>query len=406
MPSGASTAKVKKGEVDVDELLKKLRLSDAEREGVVLAKEERGSLPEVKWMAAAKLLIGKKFSEQSLMSTMWAAWNTAREVSFRSVGKNLFVVQAFCLGDWKRIMEDGPWIFRGCALMLEEFDGSTSVPTAVPNKVLAWVQVHMIPPLYRTESILKQLAGKIGEVVGVEMKAIPTSSGDFYRARVKLDASKPLARFVTLSPEGSVNITLRVKYKKLPRFCFFCGQMGHSHLECGTGEHAEEDLQFGDWMISNEEFWHPSTPRVRGFNLERGGGRGGSSSDRGGRAPRGGSYDRGTGRGGSKVNVWREKGTPASESSGSKKQHPEEAGLDDGTDLEDTAISPNKTEVEKSMQAVESNAKKQLVMISEAQGAAAALGVPPPPPKYVSPREQKKQKKSKADSREEDRRVQ
>ncbi|CAO2169894.1 unnamed protein product [Urochloa humidicola] len=142
MPSGASTAKVKKGEVDVDELLKKLRLSDAEREGVVLAKEERGSLPEVKWMAAAKLLTGKKFSEQSLMSTMWAAWNTTREVSFRSVGKNLFVVQAFCLGDWKRIMEDGPWIFRGCALMLEEFDGSTSVPTAVPNKVLAWVQVH------------------------------------------------------------------------------------------------------------------------------------------------------------------------------------------------------------------------------------------------------------------------
>ena len=81
---------------------------DAEREGVFLAKEDRVGLPKVKWMAVAKLLTVKDFSEASLSSTMRAAWNTAREVIFRPIGKNLFIVQAFCLGDWKRIMEDGP----------------------------------------------------------------------------------------------------------------------------------------------------------------------------------------------------------------------------------------------------------------------------------------------------------
>jgi hypothetical protein len=41
--------------------------------------------------------------------------------------------------------------------MLEEFDGATAVPTSVPTKVPAWVQLHLIPPLYKTEAILKML---------------------------------------------------------------------------------------------------------------------------------------------------------------------------------------------------------------------------------------------------------
>jgi hypothetical protein len=54
----------------VEDLLRKLKLSEGEREGVFLAKEERGSLPEVKWMAAAKLLTGKNFSEESHVCSM------------------------------------------------------------------------------------------------------------------------------------------------------------------------------------------------------------------------------------------------------------------------------------------------------------------------------------------------
>ncbi|OEL13346.1 hypothetical protein BAE44_0025635, partial [Dichanthelium oligosanthes] len=40
--------------------------------------------------------------------------------------------------------------------------------------------------------------------------------------------------------------------------------MGHVHLDCGTGEHADEDLQFRDWMIADGETWRTGTPRMRG----------------------------------------------------------------------------------------------------------------------------------------------
>lgn len=279
MAADSSDARVKTGEVDVNTLLQKLRLNEAEREEVVLAREERGSLPEVKWLAVAKLLTVKQFSEQSLISTMHAAWNTAREISFRPIAKNLFMVQAHYLGDWKRIMEEGPWLFCECALMLEEYDGASMTPTVEPCRVQAWIQIHKIPPLFRTEKIIRQLAGRVGEVIEVEVRAVLSSSGEFHRARVNLLATKPLSRFVTLAPEGQESMLLQVKYEKVARFCAFYGKMGHTHLEYDTGEHVEDDLQFGEWMIATSDTWRPGSPRVRGnVNPDKGGARDKSTS--------------------------------------------------------------------------------------------------------------------------------
>jgi hypothetical protein len=50
----------------------------------------------VKWLAAAKVLTNKSFS---------------MEVTFHAVEANLFVLQAFCLGDWNKITQEGPWLF-------------------------------------------------------------------------------------------------------------------------------------------------------------------------------------------------------------------------------------------------------------------------------------------------------
>lgn len=96
-----------KREMGLDELLRKMNLSEAEHDEVVLVREEKENLPAVKWMAVGKLLTSKQYSEQSLMSMMRAAWNAAREISFSPIGPNIFTIQAHCLGDWKHIMEEG-----------------------------------------------------------------------------------------------------------------------------------------------------------------------------------------------------------------------------------------------------------------------------------------------------------
>ena len=95
---------------------------------------------------------------------MISAWNPAQNVIFHEVEPNLVVLQAFCLGDWKRIMEEGPWLFRNCALMVEPFDGAIPTPAVIPRGVEVWAQIHKLPPLFRNKEVLDQLASRVGEV--------------------------------------------------------------------------------------------------------------------------------------------------------------------------------------------------------------------------------------------------
>lgn len=114
--------------------------------------------------------------------------------------------------------------------MFEAFDGAraTQTPSVIPSKVQAWIQIHKIPPLYRTESLIgQQLAGKVGEVISTDTRVDSCSDGDFHRARVNLVASRPLVCFVSLAPEGCDRMFLQVKYEKLPHFCAHTGLMGN-----------------------------------------------------------------------------------------------------------------------------------------------------------------------------------
>ena len=53
----------------------------------------------------------KAFSHDALLRQMRNAWASTQGVMFNVKGPNLFLVQCHDLGDWKRIMEGGPWIF-------------------------------------------------------------------------------------------------------------------------------------------------------------------------------------------------------------------------------------------------------------------------------------------------------
>jgi hypothetical protein len=65
----------------------------------------------------------------------------AQEVTFRDLEDNRFVVQANCLGDWQRITEQGPWIFRDHGLLIEKYDGSAKASMVELNRIHAWIQI-------------------------------------------------------------------------------------------------------------------------------------------------------------------------------------------------------------------------------------------------------------------------
>jgi hypothetical protein len=73
------------------------------------------------------------------------AWSLAKEVSFKAIEDNLFVLQFSCLGDWNKVMEEGPWIFRENVVLLEEYDGITKPSKVVFNSLSIWVRIYDLP---------------------------------------------------------------------------------------------------------------------------------------------------------------------------------------------------------------------------------------------------------------------
>lgn len=54
---------------------------------------------------------------------------------------NLFLAQCHCLGDWKRVMEGGPWQFRRDPVIIVEYDGFTNVAEYGLDMYPLWARI-------------------------------------------------------------------------------------------------------------------------------------------------------------------------------------------------------------------------------------------------------------------------
>jgi hypothetical protein len=291
----------------IEELLKSLNLKEEDIEGVFVKKSEVDSLKEgTRWMAVMRLHVSKPFSAQSLKKTLSFTWAPAQEVTFRDLEENKFMVQANCLGDWRKITEQGPWIFRDHGLLVEKYDGSCRATAVELNRIHAWVQIHDVPEMYRKKQMITSLVVNIGEVIAVDMNISGGEQGDFVRVRVWLDVRRSLTRFVSFKPEGDAPVVMRVKYEKIPRFCAVCGLLGHEKEECGSGVHDSGKEGYGKWLLADTP-WNRSQlygtagqrawREKKDMNEENAGGRGHGREGRGG--GRMGGREGGRGRGGS-----------------------------------------------------------------------------------------------------------
>jgi hypothetical protein len=93
----------------LEELLQNLKLYGEDIEGVLVPKSEVEALKEgTKWMAVMRLFSSKPFSAPSMKKALRFALAPTKEVNFRDLEDNMFIVQAKCLGDWERITKHGP----------------------------------------------------------------------------------------------------------------------------------------------------------------------------------------------------------------------------------------------------------------------------------------------------------
>ncbi|KAE8772007.1 putative disease resistance protein RGA3 [Hordeum vulgare] len=172
-----------------------------------------------------------------------------------------------------------------------------------------WCQIHTVPDMVlKRDKFIKAMAAQIGEVLELQIVLPNGFVGEFVRARVRLDVNKKFTLFVSFTKAGQTDF-YQVKFEKIPVFCYNCGLLGHSHEECGTGEHDTNNLEWGLFILS------PRRGRGgRGRGQEHGPGRA-SDRDRNPSDEPTNTFGRGRGAGrtASRHNNWRDNGLYRSE---------------------------------------------------------------------------------------------
>ncbi|KAL5829026.1 hypothetical protein ACOSQ3_018494 [Xanthoceras sorbifolium] len=150
---------------------------------------------------------------------------------------------------WNR----GPWHFDQCLIVLEEPSGPGEISKMKFNKVDFWIQLHNIPLMCMNKRVAKLLAEMIGDVVEIPVDT-KDCWGKFMRVKVGIDVTKPLRRGMKVwISEFDVMITVLLRYERLPDFCYACGLVGHSFLECMNKMAKLEAMEssspkFGGWL--------------------------------------------------------------------------------------------------------------------------------------------------------------
>jgi hypothetical protein len=388
MADAGGSGSVKDSDADIDDLLMHLDLRDDELDDVEIGADAVKEFEkDARWLAIGKVHTKRSFSADALFGKMKAIWNLSQDPVCREVGENLFVFQMHCLGDWKKVVHQGPWTFRGWAVLIEDYDGRVDPGKFSFGGLYVWAQIHGIPELYRKVHVVDDLARRIGKTKEVQMSPKLFYEGNYVRIRVLVEVSRPLTRVVSLNIEGEGKKRLLVRYEKIPFFCKHCGLLGLNHEECGDEVWSKKELQYGDFMLASRRA-NLQNVEPRPFN-QRG---------RGGRFGRGAYSD-------------------------SRKRSSQEASLDEGDELLDSASSPLKTTAMEISGENDTGARKQLEFDTDLDKGLALAGpsevgdpeeVPPPPPSYTNPRDRTKIRKTavnddlatSAASSEEDRRAQ
>lgn len=82
---------------------------------------------------------------------------------FKAQDDNHFLAEFMCLGDWNRVMNNGPWLFGNSAVVLEEYDGIPNVHDYKLDGIPVWARIVGLPDgLMKKKEVAEKIAAKVG----------------------------------------------------------------------------------------------------------------------------------------------------------------------------------------------------------------------------------------------------
>ncbi len=245
----------------------KFSLREEESLGISVDEEELDPLlAKGKVCAVGKILADRIIPKDSYKGPLSHMWRQEGNISFKSLGENLFIVEFETEWDKDMVLEGRPWLFDGLLVSVVDFDGTTPPSKMIFDKAAFWIRMFNLPLACMGKEIGHKIGSSVGYVEEVDVTEGEAGWGEFLRVRVMVDVTKPLAKGRMLHVKGQ-SLWIDFKYERLPRFCFHCGVIRHGNGGCGSIQNratpgGEGDLQYGTWL-------RVSYPTRKGGNVDQ-----------------------------------------------------------------------------------------------------------------------------------------
>lgn len=208
---------------------------DEEEDAVEIEIEENEVQKAGQWTILARFYSLKFPNQSALFEDMRRAWRLRAEMSYKSLKDNLFIVSFNAEGDYNFVLQGDPWLHRGDALLVAEFNGLLNPSMVNLDTVPIWVRIYDLPLVMMNRARGELYGSKMGKVREVDVQEDGCNKHDFFRIRVDLPVNRPLRRMLAIKIKVQGKEETRrfhLRYERVPHFCFFCGFIGHSDKEC------------------------------------------------------------------------------------------------------------------------------------------------------------------------------
>ncbi|XP_074298528.1 uncharacterized protein LOC141629421 [Silene latifolia] len=177
-------------------------------------------------------------------------WNPVQPILGNIVDakEKTFVFRFGTERDKARVLEGQPWHFDKFVWCFNEPNNEGKLTDVSLTHFPLWARVYDLPIAGRTNaSNVKRIGDCLGSFISFEVG--PNTELD--RAigiRYLHDIRVPLKNGIPIKMKTGKMIEFKVKYERLPLYCYGCGVIGHGEKDCDEGPYEEDDLKFGDWL--------------------------------------------------------------------------------------------------------------------------------------------------------------
>ncbi|KAK4420438.1 hypothetical protein Salat_1994100 [Sesamum alatum] len=214
-----------------------------------------------------RLLGRRDFNFEALKTTLSNAFNAIKGLDIRLIENGRLLFKFAHVLDCKRIIDGVPWAFEKNLFVLKPVENDDDPINTDLDWVDFSVHVHGLHIGRMSRTMAEFIGNQLGRFRNVEQEGGGQLWGSSLRIRVGLNVTKTLRRVLKLHTMMGSESTVTFSYKRLPNFCYWCGQLGHIMKFCDCQykpgfDEKQDPLSFGSWLCATT----PSFLRSRGLN--------------------------------------------------------------------------------------------------------------------------------------------